>query len=341
MNVKGRDSPMREVREWILSFLFSPPYAFFSPQPYLTSAPVADGGLYPSVATPIVTVFSTSSLLHLLWFSSDSGRIRRTKPASEGVLSFPGVMARSWRVRSEQEASSWNGSGSDLSRRVAGMDKRRCLRRSGQFTASSVFLCLLLRLLKAMVRLFAGDFFLVHFLDNYHGVLLGSRSIGGCRDSSEFRAVTLRYLSSLSWVSSPLSPADGSSCSFALQVSEGRRPLYPASLDVLKLRDGTGVELLKPPLVSACYPPVLLIVGLQRLEWTLPLVMAGPGQGQPCFAYSMVRVAFGTVRGPSDCSPAVFSSGLCGFDVGSGIISLAVSTANFKVVHGTVSLAKL
>ncbi|KAH0922934.1 hypothetical protein HID58_022952 [Brassica napus] len=166
---------------------------------------------------------------------------------------------------------------------------------------------------KAMVRLFAGDFFLVHFLDNYHGVLLGSRSIGGCRDSSEFRAVTLRYLSSLSWVSSPLSPADGSSCSFALQVSEGRRPLYPASLDVLKL----------------------------RLEWTLPLVMAGPGQGQPCFAYSMVRVAFGTVRGPSDCSPAVFSSGLCGFDVGSGIISLAVSTANFKVVHGTVSLAKL
>ncbi|CAN7077686.1 unnamed protein product [Brassica oleracea var. botrytis] len=32
---------------------------------------------------------------------------------------------------------------------------------------------------KAMVRLFAGDFFLLHFLDNYHGVLLGSRSIGG------------------------------------------------------------------------------------------------------------------------------------------------------------------
>ncbi|CAN7104760.1 unnamed protein product [Brassica rapa subsp. narinosa] len=85
----------------------------------------------------------------------------------------------------------------------------------------------------------------------------------------------------------------------------------------------------------------VIFLRLKRLEWTLPPVMAGPGRGQPCFAYSTVRVAFGTVRGPSDCSPAVFSSGLCGFDVGSGIISLAVSTANFKVVHGTVSLAKL
>ncbi|CAN6872744.1 unnamed protein product [Brassica oleracea] len=69
--------------------------------------------------------------------------------------------------------------------------------------------------------------------------------------------------------------------------------------------------------------------------------MAGPGRGQPCFAYSTVQIAFGTVCGPSGCSPAVFSSGLCGFDVGSSIISLAVSTANFKIVHGTVSLAKL
>ncbi|KAH0878234.1 hypothetical protein HID58_065628 [Brassica napus] len=131
---------------------------------------------------------------------------------------------------------------------------------------------------------------------------------------------------------------------------EGRRPMSPASLDVLKLvpfvlcyRDGTGVELLKPPLVFACYPLVLQllashrrvwITGITRLEWTLPLVMAGPGRGQPCFAYSTVRVAFRMVCGPLDCSPAVFSSGLCGFDVGSGIFSLAVSTANFKVVHG-------
>ncbi|CAG7887226.1 unnamed protein product [Brassica rapa] len=60
------------------------------------------------------------------------------------------------------------------------MDKRRCLRRSGQFTASSVFLCLLLRLLK---------------------------------------------------------------------------------------RDGTGVELLKPPLVSACYPPVLQLLASHRRVW--------------------------------------------------------------------------
>ncbi|CAN7071224.1 unnamed protein product [Brassica oleracea var. botrytis] len=149
------------------------------------------------------------------------------------------------------------------------MDKYRCLRLSGQFTASYVFFCLLLRLLK---------------------------------------------------------------------------------------RDGTGVELLKPPLVSACYPPVLQLLAshrrvglpgsrfviylrLQRLEWTLPLVMAGPGRGQPCFAYSTVRVAFRTVCGPLDCSPAVFSSGLCSFDVGSGIFSLDVSTANFKVVHGSVSIS--
>ncbi|KAF2585078.1 hypothetical protein F2Q70_00034864 [Brassica cretica] len=67
--------------------------------------------------------------------------------------------------------------------------------------------------------------------------------------------------------------------------------------------------------------------------------MAGPGRGQPCFAYSTVRVAFRTVCGPLDCSPAVFSSGLCGFDVGSGIFSLDVSTANFKVVHGSVSIS--
>ncbi|CAN6880837.1 unnamed protein product, partial [Brassica oleracea] len=121
-------------------------------------------------------------------------------------------------------------------------------------------------------------------------------------------------------------------------------------------RDGTGVELLKPSLVSACYPPVLQLLASHRRVWIIgitvchlleiaasgvdsTLVMAGPGRGQPCFAYSTVRVAFGTVCGPLDYSPAVFSSGLCGFDVGSGIFSLVVSTANFKVVHGFVSIS--
>ncbi|KAH0899947.1 hypothetical protein HID58_049515 [Brassica napus] len=80
---------------------------------------------------------------------------------------------------------------------------------------------------------------------------------------------------------------------------------------------------------------------MQRLEWTSPPVIAGPGRGQPCFAYSPVGVAFGMVCGASDRSPVVFSSGLCGFDVGSGIKYLTVSTANFNVVHGIVSLAKL
>ncbi|KAL0688057.1 hypothetical protein Bca4012_087734 [Brassica carinata] len=188
------------------------------------------------------------------------------------------------------------------------MDKCRCLHLSGQFTASSVFFCLLLRLLKDPDR--SGD-------------------VGIARS----------FVPLLCDVSAPF---DGS--------------LLLSRLLMGVHRDGTGVELLKPPLVSACYPPVLQLLAshrrvglpgsrfviylrLQRLEWTLPLVMAGPGRGQPCFAYSTVRVAFRTVCGPLDCSPAVFSSGLCSFDVGSGIFSLDVSTANFKVVHGSVSIS--
>ncbi|KAF3605824.1 hypothetical protein DY000_02046170 [Brassica cretica] len=212
--------------------------------------------------------FSTSFLLHLLWFSSDSGRIRRTKPASEGILSFPGI--------------SHGGSPEWIS-----------------------------------VAAFA-------FPDP---------------DLSGDVGIARSFVPLLCDVSAPF---DGS--------------LLLSRLLMGAHRDGTGVELLKPSLVSACYPLCfnswLLIVGfglpgsrfviflrLQRLEWTLPLVMAGPGRGQPCFAYSTVRVTFGTVCGPLDCSPAVFFSGLCGFDVGSDIFSLAVSTANFKVVHGFVSIS--
>lgn len=85
------------------------------------------------------------------------------------------------------------------------MDKRRCLYLSGMFTPSSVFICLFLRLLKVKTSLSCDLFrdekgdgdsspvtsFLVLFLDNCHGVLLGSSSIGGFWDGSEFRVVTL------------------------------------------------------------------------------------------------------------------------------------------------------
>ncbi|KAH0864283.1 hypothetical protein HID58_081494, partial [Brassica napus] len=47
-----------------------------------------------------------------------------------------------------------------------------------------------------------------------------------------------------------------------------------------------------------------------RLEWTVTDVMAGPRLGQPCFACPPVAVAFGTVCGPSDCSPVANSTDL-------------------------------
>lgn len=67
-----------------------------------------------------------------------------------------------------------NGSGSDLLRRLTGVDERRCLLSSGLISASSVLPCLLLRLLckelphltfgprcKGESEAFAGDFFSV------------------------------------------------------------------------------------------------------------------------------------------------------------------------------------
>ncbi|WZZ58295.1 hypothetical protein YC2023_058402 [Brassica napus] len=101
----------REVRERFLSSLLSPTVLFFSPNPLLPLAPVADGGSLPVGRHPLCSRvqplslsnfdFSTSSLLTCSGSSSVSGRIRRTKPVSEGVLSFPGEMARSWMVGSE------------------------------------------------------------------------------------------------------------------------------------------------------------------------------------------------------------------------------------------------
>ncbi|WZZ36812.1 hypothetical protein YC2023_020213 [Brassica napus] len=150
------------------------------------------------------------------------------------------------------------------------MDKRRCLYLSGMFTPSSVFICLFLRLLKVKTSLSCDLFrdekgdgdsspvtsFLVLFLDNCHGVF------------------------SFRWIYSPLSPADGSSCSFALQVSEGRRPLSPASLDGLKLvsfvlcsRDETVIELLKPLLLSACHSPVLQLLASHRRGWVIGITV--------------------------------------------------------------------
>ncbi|KAF3610923.1 hypothetical protein DY000_02048927 [Brassica cretica] len=37
------------------------------------------------------------------------------------------------------------------------------------------------------------------------------------------------------------------------------------------------------------------------------VAIAGPGLGLPCFAGPLVGVAFGTVCGPSDCSPVANS----------------------------------
>ncbi|KAF3587272.1 hypothetical protein F2Q69_00028118 [Brassica cretica] len=82
----------------------------------------------------------------------------------------------------------------------------------------------------------------------------------------------------------------------------------------------TGVQPYIPLLPSASISPVLkLLASLSRfgfswsvsppfgsvlhLEWTAVDVIAGPGPSQPCFAYPPVAVAFGTVRGASDCSP--------------------------------------
>ncbi|CAF2024364.1 unnamed protein product [Brassica napus] len=38
------------------------------------------------------------------------------------------------------------------------------------------------------------------------------------------------------------------------------------------------------------------------------VVVAGPGLGHSCFACPLFDVAFGTVRGASDCSPVVYST---------------------------------
>ncbi|KAH0878697.1 hypothetical protein HID58_066091 [Brassica napus] len=84
--------------------------------------------------------------------------------------------------------------------------------------------------------------------------------------------------------------------------------------------DGTGVQPYIPLLPSASISPVLKLLAslsrfgfswsvsppfgsVLRLEWTAVDVIAGPGPSQPCFAYPPVAVAFGTVRGASDCSP--------------------------------------
>ncbi|KAF3521103.1 hypothetical protein DY000_02062855 [Brassica cretica] len=106
-------TPQKGVRERFLSSLLSPTVLFFSPNPLLPSAPVADGGSLPVGRHPLCSRvqplslsnfdFSTSSLLICSGSSSVSGRIWRTKPVSKGVLSFPGEMARSWMVGSEDE----------------------------------------------------------------------------------------------------------------------------------------------------------------------------------------------------------------------------------------------
>ncbi|KAL0656369.1 hypothetical protein Bca4012_076953 [Brassica carinata] len=169
------------------------------------------------------------------------------------------------------------------------MDKRRCLRHSGQFTVYSVFLCLLLQLLK----------------DPYL-----SGDVGIARS----------FVPLLCDVSAPF---DGS--------------LLLSRLLMGAHRDGTGLELLKPPLVSACYPPVLQLMAshcrvwitgitvCHLLEITASGVDSTASDGRTRVRSTLLRLFYGSNR----------------LRDGSGIISLAVSTANFKIVHGTVSLAKL
>lgn len=107
---------VRERWEVLLSSSLSPPN-FSSPQLFCFSFRWPTVGPFPSVATPISLCSASSPiklwLLHLLlassplffvWIAAGSSE---SNQVSSCVSSFPGVMGRSWKVRSLQEALSW------------------------------------------------------------------------------------------------------------------------------------------------------------------------------------------------------------------------------------------
>ena len=105
-----------ERGEWILSSLCLPTvHSPLATTASVTSS-VADRGSLPvghhSNRSCVQFLSLITRLFHFLFASSTLVFVRyqpdlATKPASEGVLSFPGAMAKSWKVRSEQETSSW------------------------------------------------------------------------------------------------------------------------------------------------------------------------------------------------------------------------------------------
>ncbi|CAG7870053.1 unnamed protein product, partial [Brassica rapa] len=78
---------------------------------------------------------------------------------------------------------------------------------------------------------------------------------------------------------------------------------------------------------------IWLLLYIARLEWTSPVVMAGPGLADPASP--------GQVHGPSNCSPVEFSNGSSDFDAGPVFNIYALVSCNLSVVYEIVMLAKL
>ena len=164
-----------ERGEWILSSLCLPTVH----SPLATTASVISFGGRQRVSTrrsPLQSLLCPVSLSHnstfplsLCFIYSGFRQVSAGSGYQTGVWGCPQLP---WSDGEVVEGQIWagdvvlevdlgfdlSGSGSDLSRRVAGMDKCRCFRLSGQFTASSVFLCLLLRLLKVRTSLSCDSF---------------------------------------------------------------------------------------------------------------------------------------------------------------------------------------
>ncbi|KAF2537278.1 hypothetical protein F2Q68_00019745 [Brassica cretica] len=195
------------------------------------------------------SVSSTSSLFHLLCLSSGCSQTRRFKPVAVGVFSFP------------REMISPGG--------FAGVALRRCLCRSGQYSASTV--SPMSPLAAALVRISPSCSKLKRLFETHCRGLL-SRFLGR--------------------VSPPVSPAVKSSGSSVLQASEGSWSLSSASLGVLLLESlvlcscgGTRVQ----PL-NLCFHQPIATSGVDFIA-----CVGRTRACRPCFACPSFDVAFGMV----------------------------------------------
>ncbi|KAL0825006.1 hypothetical protein Bca101_048683 [Brassica carinata] len=178
----------------------------------------------------------------------------------------------------------------------AGVALRRCLCRSGQYSASTV--SPMSPLTAALVRTSPSCSKLKRRFETHRRGLLSR------------------------WVSPPVSPAVRSSGSSVLQASEGSWSSSSASLGVLLLeslvlcsRGGTRVQ----PLNLCFHQP-------QRLEWTSLLAMAGPGLADPASHVLLSMLPSGWSAVPRTILRLRFSIGPSYFDAGSGFkISSLVS----------------